>query len=520
MLQAEALNILKTGASVFLTGEPGSGKTFVTNAYVRYLKNAKVDVAVTASTGIAATHLNGMTIHSWSGIGIAKSLSSWDVDRIASNERVVKRIGRTKVLVIDEISMLDGKTLECVDRVCREVKRREEPFGGIQTVFVGDFFQLPPISRTGEEPPQFAFASTAWVAVSPLVCYLSEQYRQEDKTFLSILSSLRRNTISPVHCEHLEKRCLADATTLSKDTPKLYSHNVDVDRINNGELERIPGEPLSYEMAFSGRAALSDQLKRGCLSPEHLILKKGASVMFTKNSPSGSYVNGTLGVIVDFDEDTNYPIVRTRNNRTIVAEPAEWSIEEHGRILAKISQIPLRLAWAMTIHKSQGMSLDAAYIDLKNAFVEGQGYVALSRVRTLAGVYLSGWNKMALTVHPEVLSADASLRNRSQETQQAFTTMQSQELLNLHQNFLVACGGKIPDDKSSVETSSMPKKYSVDALRKKHPNAYCSWSEEEDERLTEQFTAGNDVEELSSAFGRQKGAIRARLIKLGLVEES
>ncbi len=517
MLQAEALDILKTGASVFLTGEPGSGKTFVTNAYVRYLKKARVDVAVTASTGIAATHLGGMTIHSWSGIGIAKSLSDWDVDRIASNERIAKRVERTTVLVIDEISMLDGKTLDCVDRVCRAVKRREEPFGGIQTVFVGDFFQLPPISREGELPSQFAFSSRAWTAVSPLVCYLSEQYRQEDKIFLDILACLRRNQLSPLHCAHLDKRCLADPATLSKDTPKLYSHNVDVDRINSTELERIAGPVERYDMTFAGRASLAEQLKRGCLSPEQLFLKKGASVMFTKNSPSGSFVNGTLGMVIGFDEDSNYPVVKTRNGRTIVAEPTEWSIEEHGRILAKISQIPLRLAWAITIHKSQGMSLDAAYIDLKNAFVEGQGYVALSRVRTLAGVYLSGWNRMALTVHPEVLAADSELRDRSTQTRQAFAVIASSELKNMHGNFLSACGGVAPQE-SRKKLPKTEKTYCVDDIRKTYPNAYKSWSEEDDERLTEQYTSGNDIEELVVVFGRKKGSIQSRLVKLGLLE--
>src|SRR3989338_421160 len=152
MTQAQALDMLKTGANVFLTGEPGSGKTFVTNAYVSFLKRAKIEVAVTASTGIAATHIGGRTIHSWSGIGIKKELTSWDVDRIASNEYAAKRIDRTRILIIDEISMLDGRTLSSIERVCREVKRSKEPFGGLQVVFVGDFFQLPPVAREGEPP--------------------------------------------------------------------------------------------------------------------------------------------------------------------------------------------------------------------------------------------------------------------------------------------------------------------------------------------------------------------------------
>ncbi len=520
MLQSEALNILKTGASVFLTGEPGSGKTYVTNAFVRYLKRAKVEVAVTASTGIAATHLGGMTIHSWSGIGISKSLSPWDIDRIASNERIAKRIVKTAVLVIDEISMLDGNTLQCVDQVCREVKRVDEPFGGIQTVFVGDFFQLPPVSRPGEPPPEFAFTSNTWIACSPFVCYLSEQYRQEDAVFLDLLSSLRRNQVSGHHTAELDKRCFRDTSSLSSDTPKLYSHNVDVDRLNAQELQRIPEAIQQYEMVSSGKAPLVEQLKRGCLSPELLVLKKGASVMFTKNSSSGAFVNGTLGLVAGFDDTTNYPIIKTRNGRTVTTEPMEWSMEERGRILARIMQIPLRLAWAITIHKSQGMSLDEAVIDLRNTFVQGQGYVALSRVRTLAGVYLSGWNAMALQVHPEVLLTDVGFRQRSEETRDAFGKILVGELTTMHENYIKACGGTLPtNEDNDLQPLKSKKKYSVDTIRKKHKNAYKSWSEEDDEKLTELYTAGNDVDEISTSLGRQKGSIRSRLVKLGLVSE-
>ena len=262
MLQSEALNILKTGANVFITGEPGSGKTHLTNAYVRYLKRAKVEVAVTASTGIAATHLGGMTIHSWGGIGIQKTLSKWDVDRIAFNERVARRIARTRVLVIDEISMLDGKTLESIEWVCREVKHKSDPFGGMQVVFVGDFFQLPPVSRAGESPPSFAFASRAWEAARPLVCYLSEQYRQEDTAFLEILSALRRNAITGDHTANLDRCVAAGPPALSPEIPKLYSHNVDVDRLNQEELERLRGESEYYEMVSSGKRSLVEQLKK------------------------------------------------------------------------------------------------------------------------------------------------------------------------------------------------------------------------------------------------------------------
>ena len=515
MTQAEALKILKSGANVFLTGEPGSGKTFVVNQYVEYLKRAKVEVAVTASTGIAATHLNGMTIHSWGAIGINKTLTKWDLDRISSIERVVKRIERTRVLVIDEISMLDGRALKCVDQVCREVKRSFEPFGGLQVILAGDFFQLPPATRQDEPPAEFAFASLTWKETNPFICYLSEQYRQDDLTLLDILSALRRNQINDEHCRHLDKRRISDLESTARKIPKLFSHNVDVDELNLAELERLPGDKEGFQMRSRGKKALVQQLKRGCLSPENLLLKKGASVMFTKNSPTGEFVNGTLGTVIGFDGHRNYPVVKSRSGHKVKTEPMDWSVEEHGRVLATISQIPLRLAWAMTVHKSQGMSLDAAFMDLRKAFTYGQGYVALSRVRTLAGLYLAGWNETALRVHPEVLSFDKEFRKRSVETGEAFGRIPAVEMTKMHHNFIEACGGKVFTD----EPTKTDNAYSVEQARKTHPNAYRSWSENEDKALTEHYQSGKRAGEISELLGRGPGAIRSRLVKLKLIKQ-
>lgn len=191
MTQADAISILKTGQSVFLTGEPGSGKTHTINEYVRYLREHSVEPAITASTGIAATHIGGVTVHSWSGIGIKKFLTKADLDFIGTKERLVKQITKTGVLIIDEISMLDSRLLDLIESIVSYVKRSKLPFGGIQVIFVGDFFQLPPISRAGEPPVRFAFESKAWQRLDPLVLYLSEQHRQEDEEFLGLLTAIR-----------------------------------------------------------------------------------------------------------------------------------------------------------------------------------------------------------------------------------------------------------------------------------------------------------------------------------------
>ena len=438
MMQAEALAILKTGANVFLTGEPGAGKTHVVNEFVGWLEASGIEPSITAATGIAATHIAGMTLHAWSGIGVADSLSKGDVDRIASREPVARRIGKAKVLIIDEISMLSAAVLEAVDLVCREVRRSSEPFGGLTVVLVGDFFQLPPVSRSREAV--FAYESASWRALNPLVCYLTEQYRQDDTAYLDVLSAIRAGAVEELHHERLTARHVADDLPL--DTPKLYSHNADVDGENGRELAKLPGRVATFRMTSAGRENLVEGLKRGCLSPETLELKEGAAVMFTKNSPHGRFVNGTLGRVSAFDKVSGLPIVTVRRGERIIAEPMEWQVVEDGKVRAAISQVPLRLAYAMTVHKSQGMSMDAAIIDLSRAFEYGQGYVALSRVRRLAGLYLLGLNARALEVHPGVAEKDREFRAVSEVAREAFAIMPPVELEGMQKKCVKAFGGR------------------------------------------------------------------------------
>lgn len=467
MTQEESLNILKTGANVFLTGEPGSGKTHTVNAYVRFLRERGVEPAITASTGIAATHIGGFTIHSWSGIGIRRMLSAYDLDLIAQNKRVVSRVSTARILIIDEVSMLSAQTFAMVDAVCREIRRDTNPFGGLQVILVGDFFQLPPISRRDgydrgkiqeamqekifveQAKPQFAFSSSAWNTLNPVVCYLSEQHRQDDGAFLEFLSAIRSGAVSERHRVLLSSRF---AASVKNDTTELYSHNIDVDRINERELSKLPGGAALFSMESRGPENFVLALKRGCLSPETLSLKVGARVMFTKNDVMAhKYANGTLGIVVGFSKETGSPLVKTNGGRTVSAEPEEWSFQDGGKILARLIQIPLRLAWAITVHKSQGMSLDGAHMDLSDTFEYGQGYVALSRVRTLQGLTIAGFNERALQVHPEILEKDDNFQTQSKEARNAFSEISSAELQKMHTNFIRACGGSIAPVKRTRE---------------------------------------------------------------------
>ncbi len=442
MTQAEALNILKTGANAFLTGEPGSGKTHTVNAYVRWLRSHGIEPAITASTGIAATHVGGMTIHAWSGIGIRDHLSASDLDAIASKEHVVRRIAKASVLIIDEISMLSGDILGMVDQVLREVRREERAFGGIQVVLVGDFFQLPPVAKAGREV-SFAFESEAWKKLNPLTLYLDEQHRQDDPVFTGLLSRIRTGTADHDDISKIVSRETEEDEGTS-DLPRLYTHNADADRINAQKLAALPSASASYSMDATGPDALVDALKRGCLSPERLELKQGAVVMCTKNNPVAGYSNGTVGCVVGFEGGTAYPLVETRDGRTLAIAPQEWAIEENGKVRAKLSQVPLRLAWAITVHKSQGQSIDAALIDLSRAFEYGQGYVALSRLRSLDGLHLLGWNENALAIHPTVARADQGFRGSSDAAANAFSALEERgERKKLEENFIRSAGGTL-----------------------------------------------------------------------------
>lgn len=414
MTQHEALEILKTGANVFLTGAPGSGKTHTLRAYISYLKENNVPVAITASTGIAATHLGGVTIHSWSGLGIKSSLSPEDLDNLETKQYLFKHYENTKVLIIDEISMLHHFRFDLLDELARAFKRNNLPFGGMQVVLCGDFFQLPPVTRPGEPESYFAYRSKVWKEMNLKVCYLEEQHRQEDDLFLGILKSIRENNVGEDSLELLRERYMKDVEVFVEPT-KLFTHNIDVDRINQDELEKIPGITKVFAMSTKGKGPILESLVKSCLAPEELRLRKKARVMFVKNNTDKGYVNGTLGIIEDFDE-SGLPVVVTSSGKKIVVEPETWVIEEDGKIKAELRQIPLRLSWAITVHKSQGMSLDSAEIDLSKSFAPGMGYVALSRVRQLKGLKILGFNHSALRIHPEIVEYDQVLKMESRKS--------------------------------------------------------------------------------------------------------
>lgn len=432
MQQETALGILKTGRNVYLTGAAGSGKTHVLRAYIDYLRAHNVHVGITASTGIAATHLEGMTIHSWSGIGIKDYLSDWDLDALTQRQSLVKRLQRTSVLIIDEVSMLRPEVLDMVNQVAQTLRQNSEPFGGMQVVVSGDFFQLPPVVR-GDTSESFADMAQSWRDANFRTCYLTEQHRQKSDPLLDILNDIRDGFVSDASKRALESR-ISTTEHHDKDAVVLATHNKDADARNQQELEHIDSESVVYEMISSGRKNIVASLKKSVLAPEELELKVGARVMFVKNNHEQGYVNGTLGTVTSLDGA--YPEITTLSGDAIVASPMTWETVDDGKILAEVTQVPLRLAWAITVHKSQGMSLDSVEVDLSRAFTPGQGYVALSRARTLEGLVLRGLNATALEVHAYVSERDAVFQEESQKWEKVFTEFSAEKIAQMHVDFI------------------------------------------------------------------------------------
>lgn len=504
MTQQEALAILESGQSALLTGAAGAGKTYLLNQFIRRARDDGKSVAVTATTGLAATHLGGATIHAWSGIGVRDALDGMFFHKLSKQRTDL--ITKADVLIIDEISMLHDFRLDMIEEIARTLRGGDRPFGGLQVILCGDFFQLPPINRSDARQGGFITGSQAWENGHFAVCYLEEQFRQsDDEIYHSILNGIRGGQLMRSQLEALQARSQALADPFTPRT-RLLTTNIDVDAINQVHLDELEEEEYTYDMETTGSKKYIEQLKKSCLAPETLRLKRGAIVMCIKNSQDKKYVNGSLGVVEDFEPGSEYPLVKLTNGREVTIRPDSWELVDGDKRRATLTQLPLRLAWAITVHKSQGMTLDSARIDLSRAFVEGMGYVALSRVRGLKDLILDGMNGMALRTSAQARSIDGELRSRSAQAKD--DNLRTIEEWLLHEE---KRKNAPPKDKKITKDSTWAEK--IEKMRETYPNAYKSWSENEDVKLIKLFGADNSVKALSKLLGRHPGSIRARLKK-------
>lgn len=408
-LQKKFFKEFFSGRNIFLTGPAGTGKSFAVNLLFKFLDLQGIFYGKTATTGVAALNIGGTTVHSWSGMGLADDHGMDLLDKVSGNKKAVNRIKAAKVLIIDEISMAKSELLDKLDIVCQYIRNKERPFGGIQVVFVGDFMQLPPVFKAHEKE-QFAFESQAWADAKVKTIHLTEIVRQHDEPhFAHFLNQVRLGKASDFS---LLMSCIDRKFPDDGIKPvKLYCKNIDVSRYNHEELRKIKSDSRFYEAIDTGGDQWVQFFEKNCPAPTKLELRVGAQVILLVNlDVAEGLVNGSVGRVTNLYENS---VEVEFASGTQVLEMYKWEIKQNefdtysGTMkkvtLASRSQIPLKLAWALTIHKSQGATLDRAEVDVSEAFAAGQVYVALSRVRNLGSLKILSFSPHKIQTNKKCL---------------------------------------------------------------------------------------------------------------------
>ncbi len=407
--QKEFFKAFFSGRNVFLTGAAGTGKSFCLTVLFGFLAAKGVFVGKSALTGVAALNIGGSTIHSWAGMGLADEDVDSVVEMAMNNKKARGRIQGTSVLFVDEISMASADLLDKLNAVLRAGRMSREPFGGIQVIFSGDFLQLPPVFKAFGTQQDFAFNALAWSEAKVKTVELEELVRQKDGSeFGELLQRVRFGDRGAL--ELLESRVNAKLDT-KLEPIKVFCKNLDIDRFNNARYGSIIAQEQVYTSRDSGDPRYSAFFDKNCPAPTVLRLKPGTQVMLLHNLEVGAgLVNGAMGKIMGFSPLG--PIVEFTNGEKCIIEPHKWEIKEQEldvtgkmryKTVAARNQVPLKLAWATSVHKQQGSTLDHAVVDVSNAFECGQVYVALSRVKTLEGLSLVGFNPNRIKAHPDCL---------------------------------------------------------------------------------------------------------------------
>ncbi len=393
--QKEALRLLEESAeNIFLTGGPGTGKSFLIRLFLERQKEA---VPVVASTGAAAILVGGRTFHSFFGLGIEQGSLDHLVEKAAGKAPVRKRLRGAKILVIDEVSMLSRLALDAAENIARRLRHNNLPWGGIRIIAVGDFAQLPPISRNNDRA--WCFSASAWKRSVFQRAVLTEVKRTEDAEFLEILEEIRWGRVSEKVRIFLDSRLVAE-DKVDRNIPHLFPRRQQTEAFNGMRLAELSGVSRVYPTEYGGSPAFRERLMRDAPVPPLLELKEGALVMLRINDPRQRYVNGTVGTVLEMLEDVLFLKVL---GRQLEIEPFRFSLmSDEGEEIAYASNFPVHLAYASTIHKIQGATLDRVHADLRSLWEPGQAYVALSRARSAAAVTLAGWHEKSILSDPRV----------------------------------------------------------------------------------------------------------------------
>ncbi|CAC5379554.1 PIF1 [Mytilus coruscus] len=398
--QSSVLEAVSRGRSVFFTGSAGTGKSFLMKRIIGTLPPQHT--FATASTGVAACHIGGTTLHAFAGIGSGRGTLEHCV-QLASRTQVAQQWRKCKHLVIDEISMVDGEFFEKLEAVARVIRRNDQPFGGIQLIMCGDFLQLPPVTK-GKEKVNFCFQTKAWKKCIQMNIELTEVRRQSDKSFIDILQQIRLGRCPDYVYTTLRATAKQNIQRDGILATRLCTHKEDVNQINEHHLQKLNGESKLF-ISTDSDSVYTQQINGMCPVPDKLNLKIGAQVMLAKNlDVQKGLVNGARGIVIGYQKDNDgYPIVKFRCGMEEEIKPIRWSFKFSGGNISTRKQIPLKLAWAISIHKSQGMTLDCVEISLSRVFECGQSYVALSRAKCLDGLRVLDFEKSCVKANSEVL---------------------------------------------------------------------------------------------------------------------
>ncbi|XP_078455718.1 ATP-dependent DNA helicase PIF1 [Lampetra planeri] len=413
--QRAVLEAVLARKNIFFTGSAGTGKSFLLRRIMGTLP--PLSTIATASTGVAACHIGGMTLHAFAGMGSGVGPLEQCVT-MARRPGVLQRWRSCHTLIIDEVSMVSADFFDKMEAVARAVRGRDEPFGGIQLVLSGDFLQLPPVSRDRTVKRTFSFQAKSWRRCVHLAMELTQVRRQKDQAFIRVLQMVRTG-----RCTDEVTRCLVATknNAIEKDgilATRLCTHRDDVQLINTCQLAKLPGETRMFD-ALDSDPSQAKALDAMCPVEASLQLRKGAQVMLTKNlDVQRGLVNGARGVVTDFStEKCGLPLVRFACGVVQAVQAERWVVRAGGGNVITRKQLPLRLAWAISIHKSQGMSLDCVEVCLGRVFECGQAYVALSRARSLQGLRVVDFDPCVVRADPDVLRFYAALRREAPLTQ-------------------------------------------------------------------------------------------------------
>lgn len=399
LLSAEqkiALEMCQSGENIFLTGGAGSGKSFVIREFMKG-QNEK-QMPILASTGAAAVLLGGRTFHSFFGLGIMEGGTDATFQRLLNDGATLNRIKKVEGVIIDEISMIPGEAFRTAEMIAQVARESSLPWGGMRVIAVGDFGQLPPVTKQGQKR-DWCFLTEAWRKSGFQTCRLHFNQRIQDNTFLNVLDDVRHGRMTEQVKEFLQEHTKFH----DEDHPgtRLFPRRDQSEMYNQKKLAEINEEEHVIDSIYLGEKKYVDVLGKNAPVPQQLKLKLGCRILFLKNDMQKRWVNGTRGTITDVQAD--HLIVRKDGGREVKVEKMSFSLlDADGNVKASVIQFPVNLAYATTIHKSQGATLDELWCDLGALWEPGHAYVALSRLRDPSGLHIVRWHPRSFFTDPAV----------------------------------------------------------------------------------------------------------------------